>query len=81
MTQKNVSTGYVRKVMCKEVSSLSSAKTDSSKVQWYYRDDKNSFAAYSQPDSAKLKAYIKRLVEQEHIFRYSPDYTHLILKT
>ena len=52
MTQKNVTTGHVRKVMCKEVSS---AKRGSGNVQWYYRDDKKMFAAYSQADSAKVE--------------------------
>jgi O-acetyl-ADP-ribose deacetylase (regulator of RNase III) len=52
MTQKNVTSRYVRKVMCKEVSSVSSSKA---KVQWYYRDDKKNFAAYSQVDSAKIE--------------------------
>ena len=55
MIQKNVSSGYTRKVICKEVSSVSSAKTSSAKVQWYYRDDKKNFAAYSQVNSAKLE--------------------------
>ena len=55
MLQKNISSGYIRKVMCKEVSSVSSGKTSLVKVQWYYRDDKKNFAAYSQADSAKIE--------------------------
>ena len=42
MTQTNVNTGYVRKVMYKEVNS---ATMGSVNVQWYYRDDKKMFAA------------------------------------
>jgi hypothetical protein len=55
MTQKNVTSGYIRRVMCKEVSSVSNAKTSLTKVQWYYRDDKMTFAAYSPADSAKIE--------------------------
>jgi hypothetical protein len=52
MIQKNVTSGYIRKVICKEVSSVSNA---AAKVQWYYRDDKKNFTAYSQADSAKIE--------------------------
>ena len=61
MTQKNVSSGYVRKLKCKEMSSVSSAKTDSAKVQWYYRDDRKNFAAYSHADSAKIEAMYQKI--------------------
>ena len=61
MTQKNVSSGYVRKLMCKEMSSVSSAKTGSTKIQWYYRDDKKNFAAYSQADSAKIEGMYQKI--------------------
>ena len=52
MTQKNISSSVVRKVMCKEVPSENSTKA---LVQWYYRDDKKKFAAYSSADSAKIE--------------------------
>ena len=61
MTQINFSTGYVRKVMCKKVSSVGRAKTESSKVQWYYRDDSKNFAAYSQASSDKIEGMYQKV--------------------
>ena len=61
MTQKNVSSGYVRKLMCKEMSSVSSAKMGSAKIQWYYRDDKKNFIVYSQAYSAKIEGMYQKV--------------------
>ena len=65
MTQRNVSSGYVRKVMCKQVSSVSKSITSSAnarcEVQWYYRDDQRTFAAYSQADSAKIEGIYQKV--------------------
>ena len=61
MTQTNVSSGYVRKIMCKEIPSVNSAKTGLGNVQWYYREDKEMFAAYSQDDSAKIEGMYQKV--------------------
>ena len=65
LTQRNLETGYIRKVMCKEAPPRSSINdtfcvnraqcTPKSKVQWYYRDDRQKFTAYTQTDSAEIE--------------------------
>ena len=58
MTQMNIDSGYVRKVMYKKVTN---DKTGSAKVQWYYVDDNKKFAAYSQRDSAKIEGMFQKV--------------------
>ena len=72
MTQNNVTSGFVRRIMCKELArnaDLTPCKvidiTDTKgglncEVQWYYRDDKNRFSAYSQSDSTKIEGMFKK---------------------
>ena len=70
MTQKNLETGFIRKVMCKEVPSVRSVCSTSSisksletqhKVQWYYQDDNRKFTAYSQADSVTIEEMYQKV--------------------
>ena len=68
MTQKNVTSGFVRKIMCKEENltpcnaiDIIDPKADlNCEVQWYYRDDKRTFSAYSQSDSTKIEGMYQK---------------------
>lgn len=46
MTQKNLSTGFIRKVQFVKVEGAS--KSDSDNIQWYYMDDNQVFVPYSK---------------------------------
>ena len=72
MTQKNVTSGFVRKIVYKEVThdeeltpckaiDIIDPKADlNCEVQWYYRDDKRTFSAYSQTDSTKIEGMYQK---------------------
>lgn len=88
MTQRNCDTGFTRKMMCKEIpskddtpeasaTSLAGKCSTNCEVQWYYRDDKRKFAAYTQADSVKIENMYQNLTSagkylqiQSRIYRF-----------
>ena len=79
MTQRNVTSGFTRKVLCKEVptvtevnegnacAALGAHPTTEQKVQWYYRDDRRRFTPYFQSDSTNLENMYQKVSSTKYL--------------
>ena len=90
MTQNNVTGGFVRRIMCKELANnadltpckvidITDPKGDlNCKAQWYYRDEKKKFLHTLNLTQLKLKVCLKKVTAQwVSISRYILECTGL----